>query len=184
MKFAYPNAPAASLAGLIIVTLLDIFLPKDITVDSLFLLCFLFVLKEPKKTIYMFTLLTLSAVSIVFVVEFSHYNTNAEYLNKGISILDILVTAFLVIMYRTLLENKIAAKDRQLKSIEEMLFITSHKMRQPVAHILGVSNLLEGDISPEELKKIVAYMKKSAIMMDTFTEELTTYMHAIKQKES
>jgi signal transduction histidine kinase len=186
MNFSFTSSKAqvASLTGLIIVTFLDIFLPKDITVDSLFLLCFLFVLKEPKRVIYAYTLLTFLAVSTVFVVEFSHYDTTFEYVNKGISLLDILITAFLVIMYRTLLENKAAARERQVKSIEEMLFMTSHKVRQPVAHILGVSNMLNESVSPEELKKIVAYMKESAVMLDTFTGELTEYMHTIRQKES
>jgi len=65
--------------------------------------------------------------------------------------------------------------------LKEMLFITSHKVRQPVAHILGVSNMLDtSKLSQNELCKIVSYMKESVQSLDSFTKELTTYIHTLK----
>ncbi|MBJ7883058.1 diguanylate cyclase, partial [Gelidibacter salicanalis] len=66
-----------------------------------------------------------------------------------------------------------------IKGLEEMMFLTSHKVRQPVAHILGISNLLDSttNYSLEEVKKIVGYMKNSAITLDDFTRELTKFMN-------
>jgi len=70
------------------------------------------------------------------------------------------------------------------KGLEEMMFITSHKVRQPIAHILGISNLLDSsnNYSPDELNKIVGYIKKSATELEHFTRELTDFMTDIRDK--
>lgn len=70
------------------------------------------------------------------------------------------------------------------KGLEEMIFITSHKVRQPIAHILGISNLLDSsnNYTPDELNKIVGYIKKSAISLEFFTRELTDFMTDIRGK--
>lgn len=65
--------------------------------------------------------------------------------------------------------------------LEEMIFLVSHKIRQPVAHILGLSNLLDRETkSPEELKKMLVFMKTSAQSLDKFTKELTLFIHKIE----
>jgi signal transduction histidine kinase len=71
-----------------------------------------------------------------------------------------------------------------IKGLQEMMFITSHKVRQPVAHILGISNLLNPSInySLDELKKIVGYIKKSALALDNFTRELSAFMNNIHEE--
>ncbi len=64
-----------------------------------------------------------------------------------------------------------------IKGLEKMIFMTSHKVRQPIANILGFSNMLDESISsPEELKLSVDSIKQSALTLDTFTRELTTFM--------
>ena len=71
-----------------------------------------------------------------------------------------------------------------IKGIEEMMFITSHKVRQPVAQILGISMLLNTTInySHDELKKIVGYIKGSATTLDDFTRELSIFMADLETK--
>jgi len=67
--------------------------------------------------------------------------------------------------------------------LEEMMFMTHHKVRQPVANILGMAALIEKHAnSPEDLKKIVEFMKQSALDLDTFTRELTTFISDLEQK--
>jgi len=74
-------------------------------------------------------------------------------------------------------------KTEYIKSLEEMLFMISHKIRQPVANILGLTNLSEEDISSsEEIIKITGYMKDSALSLDNFTRELTAFIYNIAQK--
>lgn len=79
--------------------------------------------------------------------------------------------------------SDITALKLYTKNLEEIIFSLSHKVRQPVAHILGVSNLLDNEIiTKEELKKITGYMKESALNLDKFTRELTELVAATKHK--
>jgi hypothetical protein len=66
--------------------------------------------------------------------------------------------------------------------LEKMLFMTSHKLRQPVAHILGISNLLDHSIKFSELKIMVNYLKHSALSLDGFTFELTNLIVSLEKK--
>lgn len=69
--------------------------------------------------------------------------------------------------------------------LEEMMFIVSHKIRQPVANILGISNLLDNtNNSPVDLKKMIAFMKLSALSLDNFTKELSAFICKIKTQNS
>lgn len=72
-----------------------------------------------------------------------------------------------------------------IRGYEEMIFITSHKVRQPISHILGISNLLDLSVnySLDELKKIVSYIKHSALALDDFTKELMVFMNDMGRKE-
>lgn len=67
--------------------------------------------------------------------------------------------------------------------LEEMMFIVSHKMRQPVANILGISNLIDNaNNSPDDFKKMIGFMKKSALLLDIFTKELSLFIYEKKCK--
>jgi light-regulated signal transduction histidine kinase (bacteriophytochrome) len=64
-----------------------------------------------------------------------------------------------------------------------MMFMTSHKVRQPVSQIMGISELLESEIvSQEEVKKITGFMKESVHNLDSFTRELTTFINDLREK--
>ena len=83
-------------------------------------------------------------------------------------------------------EKKKAEEEKKahILSLEEMLFMTSHKVRQPIANILGLANQLEDKTnSPEEFLQIVDCMKQSAQSLDVFTKELTTFIYEVKNKE-
>jgi signal transduction histidine kinase len=83
--------------------------------------------------------------------------------------------------------NENEKRERFLKEyvhgLEAMMFMTHHKVRQPVANILGMANLIEKHAnSPDELKKIADYMKQSALDLDMFTRELTKFVSDLEQK--
>ncbi len=70
-----------------------------------------------------------------------------------------------------------------IRGLEEMMFMTSHKVRQPIANIIGFSNILDQSISsPEELKQSVDCIKESAVTLDVFTKELSTFIFELGQK--
>jgi PAS domain S-box-containing protein len=69
------------------------------------------------------------------------------------------------------------------RGLEQMLFITSHKVRQPIAHILGLANILEHYSGPdEEFLKIIAYLKESSLTLDQYTRELNNYIQHLGKK--
>lgn len=72
---------------------------------------------------------------------------------------------------------------KNIQHLEEIIFSLSHKVRQPVAHILGISNLLDNElITKEELNKIAGYIKESSLTLDRFTHELTKLVSDVKSK--
>jgi len=92
-------------------------------------------------------------------------------------------TAELNIVNRDLKKAEESQKE-YIRGLEEMMFMTSHKVRQPIANIIGFSDFLDQSInSPDELKKSVACIKESAHTLDVFTRELTTFIFELGQKE-
>jgi hypothetical protein len=82
----------------------------------------------------------------------------------------------LSIAYTKIKKTEEFLKDH-IKGLEEMMFMTHHKVRQPVANILGLSAMLKNYLrSPVVLKKLVGYIRVSALDLDAFTRELTTFM--------
>jgi signal transduction histidine kinase len=69
-------------------------------------------------------------------------------------------------------------------SIKRVLFMISHKTRQPIAHLLGLSNLLAlSSNSSHTTNKLIDSIKKSANQIEIFTRELTDYINGIGSKE-
>jgi signal transduction histidine kinase len=76
-------------------------------------------------------------------------------------------------------ELKKAEKSQReyIKALREMMYMTSHRLRQPVVQILGLSSLLDAETTPEELIEFTGLMKESAQGLDNFTRELTTFIY-------
>ncbi|HEU4718535.1 MAG TPA: PAS domain-containing protein, partial [Bacteroidia bacterium] len=74
-------------------------------------------------------------------------------------------------------------KKEYTHSLEEMLFLTSHKVRQPLATCLGLLNLAETKtLSGEEMLDIFRLIRVSAMQLDDFTRELTGFIFRIKER--
>jgi PAS domain S-box-containing protein len=77
-------------------------------------------------------------------------------------------------------------KQKHTKDLEEMLFITSHKVRKPISTCLGLMNIVESDkssLTQNELNAMIGHFKSSALELDMFTKELTTFIYE-KQQEA
>lgn len=67
--------------------------------------------------------------------------------------------------------------DECINWMEEMMFMISHKIRQPVAHILGISDLfITAETSDKESKQMIGFMRESAISLDKLTRELSKFI--------
>ncbi|WP_338644889.1 diguanylate cyclase [Flavobacterium sp. KS-LB2] len=71
-----------------------------------------------------------------------------------------------------------------INGLEQIMFMTSHKVRQPIANILGLSYLLHHQSvnSPDELRESLDYIKQSALKLDAFTKELTQFIFTLGEK--
>lgn len=82
---------------------------------------------------------------------------------------------------RTLISERKAKEEKKkeeyTRAIEEMLFKISHQVRQPVVQILGVAHLLNhSSLNQDELQVIMNGMQQSAMLLDNYTRELTTFI--------
>lgn len=80
-------------------------------------------------------------------------------------------------------KRKRAEEDTQkyIHGLEKMLFLTSHRVRQPVVNLQGVNNLLDAKtVTEEDLHRVAGYMKDSVEALNTVTKELTEFIADMK----
>ncbi|WP_264564293.1 hypothetical protein [Flavobacterium sp. N3904] len=81
------------------------------------------------------------------------------------------------------LKNAKETQNGYIEGLESILFMTSHKIRQPIANILGLSSLLnDAKNSNDETKVFIEFIKQSALVLDVYTQELTAYTFDLKKK--
>jgi PAS domain S-box-containing protein len=74
-------------------------------------------------------------------------------------------------------------RKEQIKMLEKMLFMISHKIRQPVANIIGISNSLNNtNHDANELKTMSNFMCQSAVKLDMLTRELNDLVSESRSK--
>lgn len=88
---------------------------------------------------------------------------------------------------RTLTTDKKHAEEERLEyttKLREMLHMTSHRVRGPLATCKGLMNLIEEGkiIDEDELNYILCHLKKTAFKLDEFTQELTAFMNDLEKK--
>lgn len=91
----------------------------------------------------------------------------------------------IVILSTDITERKREEQSRldRIRELEDMIHMCSHRVRQPVSHILAVSELLDHKMtSQSEVHRIAEIMMESAQSLDMFTRELTSYLHEIKSR--
>ena len=82
-------------------------------------------------------------------------------------------------------ELKEAQKSQQenIKGLQEMMYMISHELRQPVVQILGITSLFETlKNSPEETAELTHLIRESAKSLDNYTRELTTFVYEAELK--
>lgn len=84
-----------------------------------------------------------------------------------------------LITERKELEKK---KEEYMNSLENVVFLVSHKIRKPLVSILGLMEMNIETITKDELEKIVGFYKKSAEELNLFTNELNSYLESLKNK--
>jgi signal transduction histidine kinase len=79
------------------------------------------------------------------------------------------------------LEHKNA--EEYIQALEQIMHITSHKVRQQIANIIGLSQTLDLLKDPkDEIKQSIDHIKNAAVSLDTLTRELNAHVLHLKQK--
>ena len=70
-----------------------------------------------------------------------------------------------------------------IRGLEEMMFMISHRVRQPICNIMGVASTLHKlTNSPEELLRSVTYIEAATQKLDILTRELTAFISDLEKK--
>lgn len=104
------------------------------------------------------------------------FELNVQPMDENLFILSMLIT-----------ERKNIERERlsYTKSLEDMLFHTSHKVRQPVSNIVGLANDLKtSNHMDDDDKTSIDYIKRSALKLEVFTNELNDLIIKSKVRDS
>ena len=124
----------------------------------------------------------LSNESVEWIDEIIQEDGSTKYMLRILHPLDKKKKFILTGYDITQLKQAEKEKTDYIKSLEEMMFMTSHKVRLPIANIIGISDLLEYDLDKDEVGKVIHNMKASINALDAFTRELTMFIHNVKKK--
>jgi hypothetical protein len=86
-------------------------------------------------------------------------------------------TAELLLANKLLNKSKVSTKEHAI-CLDKIMFSISHRMRQPIVNILGLTDLLlKTPYSMIELKKMIRFLRLSAQSLDKRTRELTSFVY-------
>ncbi|MBN8694655.1 MAG: PAS domain-containing protein [Bacteroidetes bacterium] len=104
------------------------------------------------------------------------FELRVEPVNEGIFILSMDISAR---------KKSEELRKEHIDNLEELLFYTSHHLRQPITNISGLSGLLLSDsINKNELLKAADYMRESINNLEMFSRELTKKMNNLRLSPS
>ncbi len=173
-------------ASLLTVFILDIVTPPSFVADILYLCSSLLVFRESPRTIRVFSMV--ACLLIVADVLFFDLKLNlgiSFWANRGMSVLAIIITSDLAIRFRKLNQASSIKEHQHLEALNEILFITSHRVRKPVANIIGLTDLINnesGTLTADDLKKHCRHLSSSANELDEIIKELNNFVEHSEQE--
>jgi len=161
---------------LLFVCVLDYFTPLDVAIGILYTSIILIVLRETKKTILLLTIIA----TLLIIINFVYFNAIATFshwvfpVNRLISIIGLWVTTTVALNYKILQEKLLKERIEYTETLEEVIFVTSHRVRNPVANIVKIVEIMGDDhISVKNLKEMIPFLGKSAEELDTVIKDMT-----------
>ncbi|PJA07226.1 MAG: hypothetical protein COX70_07705 [Flavobacteriales bacterium CG_4_10_14_0_2_um_filter_32_8] len=97
-----------SFLGLVVIFIFDLLIPLGVALGVLYLCCFTFILRETKKTIVIFTIVSIFLILLKPLLHSSPETFNWMILmNRCISVIAIIITAIITLKYRKQEEKKV-----------------------------------------------------------------------------
>jgi hypothetical protein len=182
MKALFLKGITWAIISLMAVFITDILSPLGIAVDVLYICCILLVFRQNQRTILLFGLAASTLIVITLIVFDILSKINfTTLINHCISEIAIIITTYIAIHYQKVNVTNHIKEKKHVAELEDMLFITSHKVRRPVANILGLLDIGGSDIlimCPEEIAELFVHLKASTEQVDDFLKELNSYIEA------
>lgn len=161
---------------LLLVCVLDYFTPLDVAVGILYTSIILVALRESRKTIFLLA----TIATLLIMINFLYFNALATVshwvfpVNRLISIIGLWVTTTIALNYKSVQEKLLKERIEYTETLEEVLFVTSHRVRNPVANIVKIVEMMGNDhISVKNLKEMIPFLGKSAEELDTVVKDMT-----------
>ncbi|MDT0642113.1 hypothetical protein RM553_04640 [Zunongwangia sp. F363] len=167
----------AAALSIIIVFVIDYHIPPGTAIGVLYLTSITIVFNQKKRVILFCSLVSTFLILLNVYLFKDIIHDNSVYYDRLLSIFGIWASCLIALRYRSLSERHNNYKKKRIEMVEEMLFITNHKVRQSISQIQGLNILLDHQGSSEqELKEISILLKQPVQDLDDFTRELTRFM--------
>ena len=172
-------------ASLIAVFVIDMLTPVYLAVDILYLCCILILFRQNTLTIISFSIAACLLILLNAILESRRSMELTVLFNRLISVGAMFIISYIAIHYRQASKRGTRKEQRYLRALEEMLFITSHQVRKPVANILGIVDMINSDhehLSPKELKERCNLLYHSATELDDFIRNLNNTLREAEKE--
>jgi len=174
-------------ASLLIVFAIDMVTPPTFVADILYLCCMLLVFNDSSRVIRLFTVMACSLIIIdVLLFDLKLNEGPTFWANRGMSVAAIIITSDLAIRFRRLNQASSLKEQQHLEDVQEILYITSHRIRKQVANIMGLTDLVNTYniiLTKDDLKKHCRYLSLSANELDTIIKELNNFIEQSEQEK-
>ncbi|MDN5285396.1 MAG: hypothetical protein JWR38_1670 [Mucilaginibacter sp.] len=186
MKAFFLDEKTWAITYMFTIFMVDIIAPRRVAFDVLYICCILIVFKQNRRTIILSGLAAIIMIIINCLFDSLSKIDGTTLINHGISVVAVLITSYIAVHYQTVNEHNHNKERKYVAELQEMLFITSHKARRPVANLLGLLDLGSADISimsRQEIDDLFFKLNFSAEEVDELLKELNRYIESINHHQ-
>lgn len=179
-NLSFSPAIKLSLTVLVSIFILDLLVPLGVAIGILYIISVVVVLHEHKKTVVFIGGLSSFLTILIPLVTHTPETTWMAYVNRGISLVGIWATVFVVIKYE--IQQSIEKQNRQLRQQNEQLehfaYIASHDLNEPLRTITSFVDIIieeYEDKLDEDAHEYFDFIKKAAKRMRGLVSGLLKY---------
>jgi len=161
---------------LFLVMVIDYFTPLYVAVGILYSPIILVSLKASRRRI-----LTLAGIASLFIIiNFLYFIAIADQpnwvfpVNRITSLIGLWVTAIVAINYKQVAEKRLKDRTDYTETLEQIIFINSHKVRKPLANIVKLAELMQDQqVSENDIREMLPLLSASAAELEEVTRKMT-----------
>jgi len=142
-----------------IVFLLDLVIPLGVAIGVLYIACLVLLIKESPTIIVQFSIVVSTLTIFVPIITTTSETTWMAYINRGISVISIVIVCIISLRYQKLdklREAYILLLEKRNKEQEQFVYIASHDLQEPLRTVSNYARLLKnkyGESLDERAKK-------------------------------